>query len=1088
MYPRKFPLIFSFCLFISLMAGNFYAYTQGKDARVTISCENLTISDFFNAIWEQTQLQAFFNDQQINNSERISVTFKNEPLDNVLAYLLRKRDLTWDYRGQVFVILPWKEGDPLLGEMPKNVTRTVTGTVRDNNGIPVKNIFVGVRSSFKGTRTDENGQFRLKDVKPDARLATRSILYINKEVIAKEDTINIQVDPYIANLDQITVVGYPQRTLTGNISKVKEEDITAQPVSNPLFALQGRVPGLNISAISGLPGSSLNIRLRGRNSIDCSTDPLIIYDGLPFFSGPSNSDAANLIGSGIGLGANIAASPLNLINVHDIASMSVLKDADATAIYGTRGANGVIVITSKTPGEDKKGMTVNVYSGIAEVSHLVKYLDLQQYLQMRHEGLSNDNRSIDDRDYDLKVWDTTRYTNWPKMLIGGTGHVTNANMEVVGGGKTSSYRLSSLYRRESTVYPGKDFLYTKGSLRFQYNFSSLNKKFNTAVSANYVTDRNKLPSQDLIQFSSLPPNTPEPYVNDKINFAGGTFFNNPYSYMLRTYKAVSHNARINSTSSYQLTPGLSIISTLGYGSFTIHEIQANPSRSYAGQLPGFSNFADTKFSNLIAELQGLWKKTIGKEQFNMLIGTTFQKDGKTTSNYTANGYKDDTQLENKKAATTVDTFNLTRPNYRYISYYARIGYKHNDKYLLNITINRDGSTRLSPVGKYGNFGTIAAGWIFSRESWLIQNRFLSFGKLRGSLGITGNDRWAANENQNSYLPFAAAEENISIVLPYKNYTWEKVRKAEAGLDLGLFNDQLLVNFSLYHNRSTNLLLTSKPPFNGGKKDPVNYPAVVENKGMEVEIISNNIRSDKLTWTTNFNISFPSTELKAFPFLEMTSYKRYYSVGLPLDMVNRFHVSGVDPQEGIFLFVDKNGNRVTADALTPDDYVYGKGIGATLYGGIQNNIRWKGLEIEFLLRFVRQNNYGWEYANSNVAPGAIRNQPATVFDLWQHPGDVARIQRFTSLISTSGGTAFRYLVESDHRIINASYIKMQSLSVAWYLPEAWLQRIRIKSSKLFVQGQNLFTITGYPGLDPETAADVEIYPTTRMVTAGLQIAF
>jgi TonB-linked SusC/RagA family outer membrane protein len=1085
MYPRKLPSIFSICLFVTLMAGNFHAYTQGKDARVTITCENLTIGDFFNAVWEQTRLQAFFNDQQLSSSERISVTFKNEPLDNVLAYLLRKRELTWDYRGQIFVILPRKEDDPLLGEMPKNMTRIVTGTVRDNNGDPVKNIFVAVRSSFKGTRTDENGQFRLKDIKPDARLETRSMLYINKEVIANEDTINIQVDPYIANLDQITVVGYPKRTLTGNISVIKEDDITAQPVSNPLFALQGRIPGLNITAISGLPGSSLTIRLRGRNSIDCSTDPLIIYDGMPFFSGPSNSDVANTLGNGVGLGANVAASSLNLINVHDIASMSVLKDADATAIYGARGANGVIVITSKTPKEDMKGMTVSTYSGIAQVDHFVKYLDTQQYLQMRYEGLRNDGRTANKKDdYDLTVWDTTRYTNWQKTLIGGTGHVTNANMEMVGAGKTSSYRLSGLYRRESTIYPTKDFYYTKGSLRFQYNFSSLNKKFNAAVSGNYVADRNILPSLDLTWFSTLPPNTPEPYVNDSLNFAGGKFFDNPYSYMLRTYKAGSHNARVNGTFSYQVTPDLLVISTLGHGSFNIHEIQVNPSRSFGGQIPGYSNFADTKFSNLIAELQGAWKKTIGKEQFNMLIGTTFQKDGKTTSNYTANGYTDDTQLESKKAAATVDTFNLTRQSYRYISWYARIGYKHNDKYLLNITINRDGSTRLSPMGRNGNFGTIAAGWIFSRENWLIQNRILSFGKLRGSLGITGNDRWAANESQNSYLPFAVAAGNIYSALPYKHYTWEKVRKAEVGLDLGFFNDQLLVNFSLYHNRSTDLLLSSKLPFNGDEKYPVNYPAVVENKGMEVEIISNNIRSDKLTWTTNFNISFPRTELKAFPFLEMTSYRRYYSVGLPLDMVKGYHVLGVDPKKGIFRFADKKG-----DGFTPDDRVYGKGIGPTIYGGIQNNIRWKGLEIEFLLRFVRQNNYDYEYAKYPYAPGTILNQPITVLGRWQHPGDVTQIQRFTSSSSTPEGRAFQYYsIEGDQQIADASYIRMQSLSVAYHLPEAWMQRIRIKSSKLFVQGQNLFTITRYPGLDPETAADEERYPATRMVTAGLQIAF
>jgi len=1064
------------------MAGSFHAYTQGKDARITITCENLTLGDFFNAVWEQTRLQAFFNDEQLSSAERISVTFKDEPLDNVLAYLLRNRNLTWYYRNKIFVILPRKEGDALLGEIPKNLTRTVTGIVRDNKGAPVKNIFVAVKHSFKGTRTDENGWFRLKDVKPNACLETRSILYINKEVIAKEDTVYIQVEPFVANLDPITVVGYPKQTLTGNISRVKEDDITVQPVSGPLFALQGRIPGLYITATSGLPGSSLNIRLRGKNSIECRTDPLIIYDGIPFFSEQSNSDAANILGSGVGLGANVAASPLNLVNVHDVASIAVLKDAEATALYGTRGANGVIVISSKNPREEMKSMKVNVYSGISEVGHFVKYLNTQQYLTMRREAIHNDGPKADTANaYDLK-WDTTRYTNWQKTLIGGTGRVTNANMEKVGGGKTSSYRLSGLYRRESTVYPGKEFHYTKGSLRAQYNFSSLNKNFNAAVSGNYVADQNRLPSQDLTVFSTLPPITPKIDSNGILNFSNGKF-DNPYGYMLQTYKASSYNTRLNGTFNYQATRELSIISTLGYGLFKIHETQINPSRSLysaSGPIAGFTYFADTKFSNLIAELQSLWRKTIAKEQFNILVGTTFQKDGRTASNALGKSYTNDAQLEDRNAAG--ELFPTTQPpqNYHYISWYARVGYKHNDKYLLNLTINRDKSTRLFHGREYGNFGTLAAGWIFSRENWLVQNPVLSFGKLRGSLGITGNDRWTHNGSKDAFFLPGDTSNNT---LLNRNYTWEKIWKAEVGLELGFFNDNLTMSISAYHNRSTNQLLTYQPSIlNPEDRKQGNYPAVVENKGLEVEIMSNNIKSDKFTWTTNFNISFLTTVLKSFPFLEMTSYRYYYSIGLPLDLLKGPRTLGVEAQEGIYYFAAKNGTGVI-------DMEYGKGTGPTLYSGMQNNIRWKNWEIESLLRFVKQNNYSYEYANfSFIPPGAIRNQPTTILDRWQQPGDNASTQQFTTSLSTPAGEAFTYAVKSDKRITDASYIRMQSLSIAWHFPDVWMQRIRIKSSKLYVQGQNLFTITSYPGLDPETAASTEIYPPTRVVTAGLQIIF
>lgn len=1084
----------SLLILLFIIATARYLFAQGYPGARGVSCrqDDMTLEQLFRIIYEQTGMTAFYNDEQLNSYEKVAVNFKHEPLDNVLARLLRKRGMAWCYRKDVFVVAFKREGDVDLGYLPGEDKRMVMGMVVNEKRLPLEAVAVMTADKRKGISTGKDGMFMLRDIEPDAKLLVQRSGYKPMVLSSYADSIYIQMIPMVAPLQEVNITGIVQGTLTGSVNQVKAKAVEESPVNNVLGALQGRVPGLYINQTTGLPGGGYRIRLRGKNSIESNSDPLILVDGVPFPSVSFNENFFNMSGT---TGANVAPSPLNLLSVNDIESIQILKDADATAIYGTRGANGVILINSKSPSESGRGVTANVYSGIGKATNLVHYLDTKQYLEMRKEAFKNDGASPDPAvDHDLLKWDQNRYTDWQKEMIGGTANIMDASIELKGGSRNFGYRASGMYRQESTVYPSENFKYKKGGGMLQLRYSSRDQKLRMEFSGNYVADRNLLPTTDLTTFSTAPPNTPEVYRGDgKLNYADSTF-DNPYAFLLRTSKATSSNFRTYINTSWEPLKDLVFSADLGGSAIKIDEVQIIPARSWVPSNGysdyGVSYFYANRFVNGLMDLRASWKKTIGQEQFWLIAGARTQFEGQLKTGYRATQYMgDDKSMEDINAGGTVDRLDSTRTDFQNQSFYGRLEYKHADKYIVSLTYNRDGSSRLTR--SYGNFGAIGAAWVFSREAWFKENSLLSFGKLRGSYGITGNDQYMRNLSRGTYvwgMPFANKGISSGEFGYISSDGWEKIRKMEIAVDLGLFDDRMLATFCYYNNRSTDQLLTGRFQTieRVPSKDiymPVNVPAVVKNTGFEIDLEGVVFRNSSVTWSTNLNLSFPKNTLVSFPDLERSNYRGFYSEGKPLDVLKGLHLKDVDPYTGLYRFEDIGDN-----GFFREDFAFAKELGPFFYGGWYNHVRYNNFEVSCLFRYTKQNNYSYQYTPGFYPPGAMANQPKVVLDRWRESGDETLVQRYTASIFTEAGTAFGLAQDSDQKLIAANYLRFQSLVLAYYLPQKKLVRTKIKSCKLYIQGLNLFTLTGYEGRDPEITAGPDSYPSLRVVTAGMQLSF
>ncbi len=383
-----------------------------------------------------------------------------------------------------------------------------------------------------------------------------------------------------------------KRFNTGNVVTLSNKEIERQPVGNPLNNLQGRVAGLYISQNSGVPGGSFNIQIRGQNSINNGNDPLYIIDGVPYTSQLLPNLSEDILQRG--RGSFVGGNPLSYINPTDIESISVLKDADATSIYGSRGANGVIIITTKRGKEGKTKVDLNLSTGISNVARKLSLLNTQQYLEMRREAFANDgaNPTVADAP-DLLYWDTTKYTDWQEKLIGNTAHYTNIEASVSGGSSTTQYILGANYNKSTTVFPS-NYSNQKRSIHIGINNTSFNKKLKISVKANYLIGDNNLPSSDIASSILLPPNAPEPLNPDgTLNWANSTWpSTNPYAALKKDYTDRTTNLVSNLNLEYALTPYLSIKSSMGYTDMQTDEVLKTP---ITASNPQFTNTGEASF-------------------------------------------------------------------------------------------------------------------------------------------------------------------------------------------------------------------------------------------------------------------------------------------------------------------------------------------------------------------------------------------------------------------------------------------------------------------------------------------------------------
>ncbi|PJJ07610.1 TonB-linked SusC/RagA family outer membrane protein [Flavobacterium sp. 1] len=993
--------------------------------------------------------------------------------------------------GTVLSLSPIQAKNKLRKSLSINQQQQIQGTVTDGIN-PLAGVSISIKGKSNATVTDYNGQYTLSAA-PEDILIFSYIGYKTQIVSVQGRTaVNISLQENETKLQEVKInAGYysvKNSERTGSIARITAKSIEKQPVTNVLAVMQGRMAGVNITQTTGVPGGGFNIQIRGRNSLRTEgNDPLYIIDGLPFAS--ENVGNTNL---SAGILPNAGINPLNGINPSDIENIEVLKDADATAIYGSRGANGVVLITTKKGRSNKTEVTINAYTGAGKVTRTLDLMHTDQYLEMRREAFANDGVAVyPSYAYDLNgTWNQNRYTDWQKELIGGTALTQNIEAGVSGGNSKTQFLIRATHFRETTVFPG-DFSYGKTALHFSINHVSENNKFSINFSGNYVADKNDLLGTDLTrQAIILSPNAPELYTPDgTLNWENGTW-SNPLRFLEQKYLAKTNTLVANSVLSYKILPNLELKTTLGFSDTRLDESKEAPSTMYNPSL-GLDSSASTYMSNYAKqqswniEPQLSWQKGIGGGTINILIGTTFQQRTKDQQALYATGFASNSLIDNIAAASSLSILNNNSTTYRYNAIFGRINYNWRQKYILNATGRRDGSSRFGPDKRFANFGALGAAWLFSKENFIANAvPFLSFGKLRASYGITGSDQIGDYQYLNTYNTSGGNYQGIATLQPIRLYnpdfSWETNKKKEIAIEMGFINDRIFTTVARYSNRSSNQLVgTPLPGTTGFTSVQSNLNAVVENSGWEFELRTVNFQNMPFKWSTTANLTIPKNKLLEFPNLEGSTYASQYVIGESLDIRKVYHYTGINPTTGIYQFEDYNKNGTISGAADRQKIV---SINPEFFGGIENSLTYKNWQFDFLFQFVKQ--IGVNYNSAAPLPGTLSNQDTEILNRWQEQGDTEGVQKYTAGSNGAASAAFNNYRSSDAAYTDASFIRLKNLSLAYTIPESWSKSARCR---IYLQGQNLLTFTHFKGLDPENQS-LGILPPLQVLAIGVQLTF
>lgn len=1101
---RKKILIAMKLTFFLLTAAFLTVNARSVSQTVTFHGKDTPLEKVFQEVKKQTGYFFFFTEETLAGAKPVSIHADNMPLLQFLDSLFAGQPLEYFIESKTIRVAA---GNALPGLLGLAATGPVKGIIKDKQGNPLAGATIRLKGSSHGVSSDNNGQFTI-EAKTGDELIITYVGYQTRTIKVNGAVLDlIQLEPLESALHEVVVsTGYwttAKKKSVGNISKVTAKDIERQPVTSPLLALQGRMPGVEITPTGGTPGAAVSIRIRGENSLRTrwaspvdGNLPLYVVDGVPLSSIPvqSGSGSSSLLGWGI--------DPLSGIDPANIESIEVLKDADATAIYGSRGANGVVLITTKNrKSQESLRADVNLYRGIGEIAQRMEFLNTAQNLEMRREGVYNDGPDalyyFEDPTFgplfypDLKFWkDTTRYTDWQDVIFGGQSNITDAKINLSGGTGRTTFAFGAAYHKE-TLPTSSAFGFDRITTNLNIGHTSRDQKFQFALSGTYGFNKYNLfeNSSFMTSVMTLSPSAPALYNPDGgLNWEifpdyGIATWDNPMSWLRRTNNSAAYNLISNMLLGYRIAQGLELKTNIGFSRLDHGATLNTPISSQTpGTTEGTSIVVASQRTSWIVEPQLTYDRVSGGHLFNAVVGATLQQAKDASSQFMGTGYTSDALLGTLAGAGAVRNTTSNTSEYRYGAVFARLGYEYKDRYLVNLTGRRDGSSRFGPGRQYGNFGAIGVGWIFTNESFFEKHlSFLSSGKLRASYGSTGNDQIGDSRFVETFSIAPRTYQNNVGLIPTSlfnpEYSWEVTNKLEIGLEAGFFKDRLSFELSRYMNRSSNQLVEYQlPGITGFLGVLSNFGATVENTGWELLVVSRNISTGNFAWTTSFNLSFPRNKLARFEGIESSPYAQTFRVGSPLSIQHEYVWTGVDPTTGLHTFKDFNNDG----QIGGEDERFTKALETDYHGGLNNSFSFNGFDLSFFLQFAsRQERTFYPFA-----PGSRGNHPVEVLARWQKPGDITKVQRYSSTFG-EGMTTYRQFGQSDGVIDNVSFVRLKTVSLSYNVPGSLSSKIGSEAASVFVQGQNLFTVSNFPGWDPETLYGV---PTLRIISFGLQAKF
>lgn len=1103
------PIIcLAFCLQVS---------TGGDAQTVSLSEKNGSLKKVFGKLQKQTGYTFLYSLELLAHAKKITVTLRHVSLQQALDTCFKDQPFTYKLLGRMIVI---KEKSPVAAKeaiYPQRPIATafhkVQGRVADSAETPLVGATVAIRGTQRVTQTDARGHFSMENATLPLTLMVSYTGYGPLECkVQHENDILIILSLQIHPLEEVYTNGYGQtsrRFGAGSMRIVSSKDLEQQSVTNPLAALEGAVAGLVVTTRSGIPGSSYTVQIRGQNTLRqdlnathlLTDEPLFVIDGVPF--GPQNENLnqfQSLLSPSNGTGTSLynsnkeGLSPLNLINLADIESIAVLRDAASTSIYGSRGSNGVILITTQKGKAGKIHFSTTVSSGESKSTRVPQLLDRSRYLQMRKEALASDGVPAsptapgyysDGFAPDLLVFDTTRATDWVHYFLGGTAPQTAVHSSLSGGSETIQYLAAAGFNRSGYITPG-NFSESRTTLHTRLQYHSPNRCFSFDFSAGYTSYQN----HSSASASALTAFAMEPDEPALVDNRGGlvwkykdlslsdTRFGNPFSYLKTTYFSHSDAVLSSLVANYQIRKGLRLLARLGYHTTLTREYAARPLSSMDSSLSQGSSaqLGTSETPAWLVEPQIAWKTQIGQGSLQVVAGSNREYRHTIREAIAASGYTNDSLLGSVSPANATQV-SYTDSRYRYDGLFGWINYVWKDAYVVDFTGRRDGSSRFARSGRFANFGSVAAGWIFSEEPLVKKSlRFLHYGKLSLSWGTSGNDNIGDD-------PDPSVDDSTH------PFSWGITQKWNAGLELAFLHPQVLIHIDAYRNVSGNQLVELR---SGQVSVLQNETYRVRNSGWEVTVVSQPIEHRHFTWNFSFNLSIPSNRLLAFPGIENSNYASTYVVGQSLQVIQAVPSIGVNPSTGLFQYRAADGTPTYAPVLTSasrgGDKVVTGNRDARFYGGLSNTLSYAHWAFTVFLQFSQQNGPNYLSALlSNTAAGMEGNVPAVLLaSYWRQPGDQVPMQRLTSSIHTPAYRTAGYFSSSSGAYSDASYLRCKSISLGYAVAGKMLRHLKLATCRLYLSGDNLFTLSRYMG-DPETQSYYGV-PPLKTVVAGIQCSF
>jgi TonB-linked SusC/RagA family outer membrane protein len=1060
-----------------------------KAQKISLSKKNAALTDIFTEIRQQSGYDFLYPKDLLKQAKKISIELTNASLTTVLNSCFKDQPFTYTVSNKT-VIIKEKEQSILDRVMEYIKAIAIKGKIIDEKGLPIPGATVQVKSTGKTVIANAEGQFSLNAEENDI-ITVSYIGYKKQEItLRKAGDLTIRLEQEIANLDQVQVMGYgttTKRLSTGTISSITSAEIEKVPAGNVLSVLAGRMAGVEVLQSSGMPGGTVGIKIRGDNTFgalgNSSSAPLFVIDGIPIASG----DRATFQNTTI-RGASGAVNAFSMINPDDIEQIDVLKDADATAIYGARGANGVVMITTKKGRAGQIRFNADVSAGSAKVGRFIKLLNTQQYLELRKEAFKNEDIEPDaDNAPDLINWDQQAYTDFQRLILGGTPGTGNASLSASGGTDLINYYAAVNYRKEGTVLAKDQYVQRFGS-RINLNMTSPDRKFNALIASNYSTENSSLSRNEDISGIYLPPNFPLYNTDGTLHWENE--LENPLASLLSKYRGTNMLFTGNLNLSYKPIQGLTLKTVMGYTLNRLENQYSEPANS-VNPIQGATNsaaFANVPITTYTIEPQAEYVFNAAGGKITALLGGTYNDAVSESTTIRGSNYAYASQLNSIAGAGILGT-EYSYAQYRYASVFGRLNYDLKDRYLFSATYRQDASSRFGTNNRLAAFASFGASWIFSEEALIKKNlSFLSFGKLKMSYGSTGNDKIDNYQYYLKYVNTANIYQNTSPLTPGSysanpNLKWESTHKAEIALNLGFLKDRILFSVNAYRNRSSNLInILNISGQSGFSYLVTNLDALVQNKGLELELNTRNVESQHFSWNTAFNISFQRNNLLKFNQLNQIYWARYFRVGAPIDSYNYIFLKfdGIDPETGKVKYEDNDGvpgiNTSTDSKLAP--------LGTPFYGGLTNSFKYKDLSLDFSFQFVNKQGQRDSYQGY---VGGLSNQNLSVLDRWQKSGD--QNKRWPAASSGLGDLSSNYdnLYYSDAFYGNAGFIKLKSASLSYNLPGTWIRKARLQHVRLNLQGFNLLTFSRQKNLlDPDYSSN--LIPQLRTFMAGINCSF